>query len=326
MHSLTRPGYCNLTQNQRLQQAMASLQKQTPQPSDPAPISVEEKKQEEEIEALRRERAQLQAQQGQLFAELESQQRRISELVANQERSGASAMPARLQQVATTCAALAQDFGSVRQTIRQELEAGMGEVRRAQAGLLEYTQAQEGETGQLRRLYRAEQAERRRLFNLLQELRGNIRVLVRPRPLLAAVDGGEGTGESLCMRLALEAGEVCLAYGRKSKQFEFDHVFGLQATQAEVYEQVAPVVGSVLDGFNVSLVSAPHPPTPSQRAPPISWGHCTFEPNNKTLPSSSLPLPGYTHAQACIFAYGQTGCVHYVLKLTGTYTKTHHSI
>jgi len=184
------------------------------------------------------------------------QYRRLGELSAAaaatvQDRSPSSTMPARLQRVASSCAALSEDFGRVREAVRQELEASVGDVmRKAQAGLLKYARAHEGDAGQLRRLYKAEQAERRRLFNLVQELRGNIRVLIRPRPPTATADG-QG-GEELCMRLVPEAGEVRLAYGRKQKQFEYDHVFGLEATQEEVYQQVAPIVGSVLDGFNVS--------------------------------------------------------------------------
>lgn len=124
-------------------------------------------------------------------------------------------------------------------------------LRRENAELRAQLMAQDEEAGQLRELYRAEQAERRRLFNLVQELRGNIRVLVRPRPLCSDV-GVKGEEEELCMRLAPEAGGVSMAYGRKLKCFEFDHVYGMAASQAEVYEQVAPIVRSVLDGYNVS--------------------------------------------------------------------------
>lgn len=140
--------------------------------------------------------------------------------------------------------------------------------------------AQEGEAGGFRKLYRAEQTERRRLFNLVQELRGNIRVLVRPRPLPFSGGAGAGEGEEeeeVCMRLVPEAGEVSMAYGRKRKCFEFDHVYGMAASQAEVYEQVAPIVRSVLDGYNVSPEygtplsiwhnKPPHTPSPNHTTP-----------------------------------------------------------
>lgn len=227
-------------------------EEETPsQPSAP-PSSSSNADSKAEVTALRRENAELRAQ-------LAAQQRRLAELTAADPT-----LPARLRQVAASCAALSQDVAGARAAIREELATGVGDViERAREGLWAFAAAQDGEVGQLRRLYQAEQAERRRLFNLVQELRGNIRVLVRPRPPAAleaggvGVEDGEGNGgeggegEEVCMRLDPEAGEVSLAYGRKHKVFEFDHVYGTGASQAEVYEQVAPIVVSVLDGYNV---------------------------------------------------------------------------
>lgn len=126
------------------------------------------------------------------------------------------------------------------------VEAGLRqEIERLQQALLQQQHQHKEEAGRLQEQVKVQQAERRRLLNLVHELRGNIRVLIRPRPLLEGDEGQES-----CMRLAPEAGEVTLSYGRKHKHWEYDRVFGLGATQAEVYEEVAPIVGSVLDGYN----------------------------------------------------------------------------
>lgn len=41
----------------------------------------------------------------------------------------------------------------------------------------------------------------------------------------------------------------------QSKRFEFDHVFSMTATQANVFRRVRPVVESVLDGYNATIIA-----------------------------------------------------------------------
>ena len=41
---------------------------------------------------------------------------------------------------------------------------------------------------------------------------------------------------------------------RESK-FEFNHVFGKEVKQLEVYQEVSPLVTSVLDGYNVCIAA-----------------------------------------------------------------------
>lgn len=91
----------------------------------------------------------------------------------------------------------AQELQQLRQTVAQALAAGNGrmtsDVRAAlaeegkrlqsdaRAALVSVTR----ERDSLAELYQRESAERRRLFNLVQELRGNIRVFCRVRPVIA---------------------------------------------------------------------------------------------------------------------------------------------
>jgi kinesin family protein C2/C3 len=98
--------------------------------------------------------------------------------------------------------------------------------------------------------YRKEVVERKRLFNLVQELRGNIRVFVRVRP----VSSRElRDGASIVVTFPGE-NEIALVNERGvKKRWEFDQVFQMDSEQQGVYKEVSPLVTSMLDGFNVCI-------------------------------------------------------------------------
>ena len=89
--------------------------------------------------------------------------------------------------------------------------------------------------------------KRRLLQDQLQELKGSIRVMCRVRPLAA----GEGSSAVS----VLSDSEVVLTQPGKDgrKTFSFDHCFGDTSDQRAVFEEVEPVVESVLAGFNVCI-------------------------------------------------------------------------
>eukprot|EP00199_Chlamydomonas_sp_CCMP681_P000065 CAMPEP_0119105464 /NCGR_PEP_ID=MMETSP1180-20130426/3409_1 /TAXON_ID=3052 ORGANISM="Chlamydomonas cf sp, Strain CCMP681" /NCGR_SAMPLE_ID=MMETSP1180 /ASSEMBLY_ACC=CAM_ASM_000741 /LENGTH=1060 /DNA_ID=CAMNT_0007090509 /DNA_START=65 /DNA_END=3247 /DNA_ORIENTATION=+ len=96
--------------------------------------------------------------------------------------------------------------------------------------------------------------KRKKLHNQLSELRGSIRVICRIRPLLpkevTQMDANAPhpvrvvTEESL--RIAMEKGE---------REFEFDRVFGPKEGQEPVFTEVASLVTSALDGYNVCIMA-----------------------------------------------------------------------
>lgn len=92
------------------------------------------------------------------------------------------------------------------------------------------------------------QAENRALFSQILELKGNIRVFARVRPLNSAEqdEGGAVDVHGSSLRVDPPAS----AKNGAVKAFSFDRVFGPTTAQAEVYEEVAPLVRSVLDGYN----------------------------------------------------------------------------
>ncbi|CAH1451101.1 unnamed protein product [Lactuca virosa] len=93
--------------------------------------------------------------------------------------------------------------------------------------------------------------ENRKLYNQVQDLKGNIRVYCRVRPSL----GGRSDFKSVVD--SIEEGTITIntpaKYGKGSRSFNFNKVFGPSSTQAEVFADTRPLIRSVLDGYNVCI-------------------------------------------------------------------------
>eukprot|EP00615_Pteridomonas_danica_P000507 CAMPEP_0114337758 /NCGR_PEP_ID=MMETSP0101-20121206/6578_1 /TAXON_ID=38822 ORGANISM="Pteridomonas danica, Strain PT" /NCGR_SAMPLE_ID=MMETSP0101 /ASSEMBLY_ACC=CAM_ASM_000211 /LENGTH=980 /DNA_ID=CAMNT_0001470103 /DNA_START=84 /DNA_END=3026 /DNA_ORIENTATION=+ len=103
--------------------------------------------------------------------------------------------------------------------------------------------------------------ERRKMHNIIQELRGNIRVYIRVRPFLSSDQGVniEGKLDPAVMVKQdgvtaeikrLEEGEIV-----ESHKWEFDKSFPCPTTQDDIFLEVREFVQSALDGYNVCLFS-----------------------------------------------------------------------
>merc|ERR1719507_1803850 len=105
------------------------------------------------------------------------------------------------------------------------------------------------------------ETERRRLHNMVQELKGNIRVFCRMRPLIGEEkDNGEEDVKHVKIlsekNLEISKEEAKgIASGTKNAkyEFEFDRVFGPAAGQSDVYGEISQLVQSALDGYNVCI-------------------------------------------------------------------------
>jgi kinesin family protein C1 len=109
----------------------------------------------------------------------------------------------------------------------------------------------------------AEEAVQKKLRNTIQELKGNIRVFCRVRPMLAA----DTTSDSEPVQVFdlgadKKAIQVQNPEGRSNamgesktevKHFAFDHVFGESSTQDEVFGEVGQLVQSAVDGYKVCV-------------------------------------------------------------------------
>ncbi|XP_076865679.1 kinesin-like protein KIFC1 isoform X2 [Brachyhypopomus gauderio] len=100
--------------------------------------------------------------------------------------------------------------------------------------------------------------ERRKLHNTIQELKGNIRVFCRVRPLLSNRDATimhiqlpVHDNKSLILAKMEESHVGRNADTQKNYNFSFDRVFGPSSTQSEVFEEISLLVQSALDGYNV---------------------------------------------------------------------------
>eukprot|EP00127_Corallochytrium_limacisporum_P005979 Clim_evm56s215 gene=Clim_evmTU56s215 len=107
---------------------------------------------------------------------------------------------------------------------------------------------------------RADEALRRSLHNTIQELKGNIRVFCRVRPILEKEQESE-----MCVSMPnkTDNGEISIHASREHNvtgksvarqlDFTFDRVFGPTSTQEDVFAEVSQLVQSALDGYNVCI-------------------------------------------------------------------------
>lgn len=102
--------------------------------------------------------------------------------------------------------------------------------------------------------YKKELGLRRKYFNLVQELRGNIRVFCRVRPLLG---WEKKKGLGTCVQFP-PAEDFVLEIPSKDAIggkfiFEYDRVYKPYAQQKDITEDTSEYVQSVMDGYNVSI-------------------------------------------------------------------------
>ncbi|ESQ32243.1 hypothetical protein EUTSA_v10005446mg, partial [Eutrema salsugineum] len=108
------------------------------------------------------------------------------------------------------------------------------------------------ELGTLKKQYLEESSERKRLYNEVIELKGNIRVFCRCRPLHQA-EIANGCASVVEFDPSHENELQILSTDSSKKHFKFDHVFKPEDGQETVFAQTKPIVTSVLDGYNVCI-------------------------------------------------------------------------
>ncbi|XP_040455068.1 kinesin-like protein KIF25 isoform X1 [Falco naumanni] len=114
--------------------------------------------------------------------------------------------------------------------------------------------------------YEKEKQKRRALHNSLVELRGNIRVHCRIRPLLPFDTTGHSISQdrqrTFSEKVAHAADDEtvlvkCSRPGHTSinKTFQFERVYNASESQDIVFADVAPLLTSLLDGYNVCIMA-----------------------------------------------------------------------
>eukprot|EP00667_Euglena_gracilis_P004457 EG_transcript_4480 len=124
------------------------------------------------------------------------------------------------------------------QSFRQTLQQCAGAFTAMQQRMLE-----------LDELYRKEVRERKALYNAMQDLKGKVRVYCRLRPPLTAE---RARGDALCVTMDMDNVRVDEPK-RPPIVYELDACFAPERPQEDLFEEVKPVITSVLDGYNVCV-------------------------------------------------------------------------
>uniref|UniRef100_A0A672VEL2 Kinesin family member 25 n=1 Tax=Strigops habroptila TaxID=2489341 RepID=A0A672VEL2_STRHB len=108
--------------------------------------------------------------------------------------------------------------------------------------------------------YEKETQKRRALHNSLVELRGNIRVHCRIRPLLPFDTAAGQRNFSDEVAYAADDETVLVKCSRPghapiNKTFQFERVYSASESQDTVFADVAPLLTSLLDGYNVCIMA-----------------------------------------------------------------------
>ena len=137
---------------------------------------------------------------------------------------------------------LKKELLSIRQQVLDVQEAQLDIF---QSSLLTILQELKKRGTHRRQVVDSAEQERKRLHNELMELKGNIRVFVRVRPV--------DKQDSCVSVTSSDRLGVYNEWDARRRYFEFDHVFPQSEAQGDVYMQIEPFIKSFLDGYNVCL-------------------------------------------------------------------------
>jgi kinesin family protein C2/C3 len=138
-------------------------------------------------------------------------------------------------------------LASVADQFVADITPRIGEIVRA-AGVDREKDA--SELRALQALYKREVQRRKMYYNQIQELKGNIRVYCRFRPMS---DTELANGHTEVATYPSDDEVRIIDDKQRIKTFEFDTVFGPNSTQEAVFADTMPLIDSVVDGYNVCI-------------------------------------------------------------------------
>ncbi|XP_030832352.1 calmodulin-binding carboxy-terminal kinesin isoform X2 [Strongylocentrotus purpuratus] len=97
--------------------------------------------------------------------------------------------------------------------------------------------------------YNSERVLRKKYYNMVEDMKGKIRVYCRARPL----SGSEKERGNFSIIKRPDEYTVDITSTRGQKEFQFDHIFMPENTQAEIFEDTDRLIQSAVDGYNVCI-------------------------------------------------------------------------
>nr|XP_015222034.1 PREDICTED: kinesin-like calmodulin-binding protein homolog [Lepisosteus oculatus] len=97
--------------------------------------------------------------------------------------------------------------------------------------------------------FNSERVLRKKYYNMVEDMKGKIRVFCRIRPLSKS-EIGRGS------RIVVDCPDdytVTVESSRGLKEFQFDKVFNSSCTQEDIFEDTSRLIQSAVDGYNVCI-------------------------------------------------------------------------
>merc|ERR1712154_710280 len=180
--------------------------------------------------------------------------------LANEKKNNENAVAVYIkkeERIHNSCKSLFSKFQAIREEMKsvqeeqisqlEEVSQFFGDFSPLLAKVFEFNQTM---IDDLLVKYKRELSLRRKYFNMVQDLRGNIRVFCRFRPLLPFELKKNFTE---CVKFPQEGSLKIVDDKGKTLGFEFDQVYTPKTDQAQVSEDATEYIQSVMDGYNVSI-------------------------------------------------------------------------